>query len=53
MTTSSVDKQLEDLRIKILEKEHRWLSYEEVASRMNNPPFITSLTKNQVIKADR
>ena len=53
MTTSSVDSQLEDLRIKILEKEHRWLSYEEVASRMNNPPFITSLTKNQVIKADR
>ncbi|MCP5377756.1 MAG: DUF2608 domain-containing protein [Rickettsiaceae bacterium] len=53
MTTSSVDNQLENLRIKILEKEHRWLSYEEVASRMNNPPFITSLTKNQVIKADR
>ena len=53
MTTSSVDKQLEDLRIKILEKEHRWLSYEEVASRMNSSPFITSLTKNQVIKTDR
>jgi hypothetical protein len=40
MTTSTVDEQLENLRFEILEKEHRWLSYKELASRMDIPNSI-------------
>jgi hypothetical protein len=40
MTTSTVDEQLENLRFEILEKEHRWLSDKELASRMDIPNSI-------------
>lgn len=45
MTTSVVDEQLEKLRFEILEKEHRWLSYKELTSRMNIPDSISYHTK--------
>ena len=53
MTTSVVDEQLEKLRFKILEKEHRWLSYKELTSRMNIPDSISYHTKNQEINVNR
>lgn len=53
MTTSVVDEQLEKLRFEILEKEHRWLSYKELTSRMNIPDSISYHTKNQEINVNR
>ncbi len=35
MTTYVIDEQLEKLRFQILEKEYRWLSYKEMAEKMN------------------
>ena len=53
MTTSVADEQLEKLRFEILEKEHRWLSYKELTSRMNIPDSISYHTKNQEINVNR
>jgi len=53
MTTSVVDEQLEKLRFEILEKEHRWLSYKELTSRMNIPDSISYHTKNQETNVNR
>lgn len=53
MTTSVVDEQLEKLRFEILEKEHCWLSYKELTSRMNIPDSISYHTKNQEINVNR
>lgn len=43
MTTSVIDEQLENLRFEILEKEHRWLSYKELASRINISESLTHI----------